>query len=141
MRRKEGGYYAEAAGMGIFAEGDTINELKESIKSGIEWYWLRTVQKTAILFAHLHFIKNEIMVLCQTPRSVSKAKTASSKRLKFMVTTQRTQKGSHIKITTQLKGEHHLAIPNHDPIKTGTFKCNIKDRSPNTIGKVHGAQM
>ena len=24
------------------------------------------------------------------------------------------QKGSHIKITTQKNGEHHLAIPNHD---------------------------
>jgi predicted RNase H-like HicB family nuclease len=26
---KEGGYYAEAVGVGIFAEGETIEELKE----------------------------------------------------------------------------------------------------------------
>jgi predicted RNA binding protein YcfA (HicA-like mRNA interferase family) len=36
------------------------------------------------------------------------------------------QKGSHIKVTTQLKGEHHLAIPNHDPIKTGTLNAILR---------------
>ena len=33
------------------------------------------------------------------------------------------QRGSHIKVTTQRNGEHHLAIPNHDPIKTGTLNA------------------
>lgn len=33
---EEGGYYAEAVGVGIFAEGDTMHELKKSIWSGIE---------------------------------------------------------------------------------------------------------
>lgn len=32
-----------------------------------------------------------------------------------------TQRGSHIKITTQENGEHHLAILNHNPLKIGTF--------------------
>ena len=36
------------------------------------------------------------------------------------------QKGSHIKITTQKNGEHHLAIPNHDPIKIGTLNSILK---------------
>ena len=31
------------------------------------------------------------------------------------------QKGSHIKVTTQENGEHHIAIPNHNPIKIGTL--------------------
>jgi len=31
------------------------------------------------------------------------------------------QTGSHIRLTTQEKGEHHLIIPAHDPIKTGTL--------------------
>jgi predicted RNase H-like HicB family nuclease len=31
----EGGYHAEAVGIGIFAEGETIEELKESIKGGM----------------------------------------------------------------------------------------------------------
>ena len=36
----------------------------------------------------------------------------------YIITTQR---GSHIKITTQENGEHHLAIPNHSPLKVGTI--------------------
>ena len=31
------------------------------------------------------------------------------------------QKGSHIMVSTKQSGEHHLAIPNHDPVKIGTF--------------------
>jgi len=31
------------------------------------------------------------------------------------------QNGTHITITTQNGGEHHLAIPNHNPIKIGTL--------------------
>ena len=36
------------------------------------------------------------------------------------------QKGSHIKVTTKQNGEHHLAIPNHDPIKTGTLNAILR---------------
>ena len=31
------------------------------------------------------------------------------------------QNGSHIRITTNLNDQHHLAIPNHNPVKTGTL--------------------
>ena len=48
----EGGYHAEAVGIGIFAEGDTIEELKESIKSGIDCYF-EDLPETPV-FAHLH---------------------------------------------------------------------------------------
>jgi predicted RNA binding protein YcfA (HicA-like mRNA interferase family) len=36
------------------------------------------------------------------------------------------QKGSHIKVTTSRNGQHHLAIPNHDPIKIGTLNAIIR---------------
>jgi len=36
------------------------------------------------------------------------------------------QKGSHVKVTTQRNGEHHLAIPNHNPIKTGTLNAILR---------------
>lgn len=29
--------------------------------------------------------------------------------------------GSHIRLTTQMNGEHHLTIPDHRPLKTGTL--------------------
>ena len=31
------------------------------------------------------------------------------------------QDGSHMRLSTQLNGEHHLTIPKHKPLKTGTF--------------------
>ena len=31
------------------------------------------------------------------------------------------QSGSHIRLTTQLSGQHHITIPNHDPLKVGTL--------------------
>ena len=31
------------------------------------------------------------------------------------------QKGSHIRLTTFLEGEHHITVPNHDPIRLGTL--------------------
>ncbi|WP_016949392.1 type II toxin-antitoxin system HicA family toxin [Anabaena sp. PCC 7108] len=37
------------------------------------------------------------------------------------------QTGSHIRLTTQLNGEHHVTVPAHDPIKIGTLNAIIKD--------------
>jgi len=31
------------------------------------------------------------------------------------------RKGSHMRITTMMHGEHHEVIPAHDPIKVGTL--------------------
>lgn len=36
------------------------------------------------------------------------------------------QKGSHIRLTTNLDGEHHEVIPNHNPIKIGTLQHILK---------------
>lgn len=37
------------------------------------------------------------------------------------------QVGSHIRATTQQNGEHHISIPNHNPIKLGTLSGIIGD--------------
>ena len=58
---EEGGYYAEASGVGIFAEGENMDDLKKNIRSGIECYYENT--GGAPSFAHLHFVKDEIMTL------------------------------------------------------------------------------
>jgi predicted RNA binding protein YcfA (HicA-like mRNA interferase family) len=39
------------------------------------------------------------------------------------------QTGSHIRLTTQSQGEHHVTIPNHSPLKTGTLNAILKDIS------------
>ncbi len=37
------------------------------------------------------------------------------------------QKGSHIRLTTTQQGEHHVTIPNHNPIRLGTLSSIITD--------------
>jgi len=36
------------------------------------------------------------------------------------------QRGSHVRITTQVNGEHHEVIPQHRPIKTKTLSSILK---------------
>jgi predicted RNA binding protein YcfA (HicA-like mRNA interferase family) len=31
------------------------------------------------------------------------------------------QEGSHIRLTTEVNGIHHVTVPNHKPLKTGTL--------------------
>jgi predicted RNA binding protein YcfA (HicA-like mRNA interferase family) len=37
------------------------------------------------------------------------------------------QTGSHIRLSTEQNGQHHITIPNHDPVKIGTFSAIIAD--------------
>jgi len=37
------------------------------------------------------------------------------------------QTGSHIRLTTSEKGEHHITIPNHDPVRIGTLASILDD--------------
>jgi len=37
------------------------------------------------------------------------------------------QTGSHIRLTTHLKGEYHITIPRHKPLKVGTLNSILKD--------------
>lgn len=36
------------------------------------------------------------------------------------------QTGSHIRLTTQRGGEHHLTIPDHDSLKIGTLSAILR---------------
>lgn len=37
------------------------------------------------------------------------------------------QTGSHIRLTTLSNGEHHVTVPEHNPIKIGTLNAIMKD--------------
>ncbi len=37
------------------------------------------------------------------------------------------QTGSHIRLTTQEQGEHHITIPAHNPLKIGTLNAILKN--------------
>lgn len=45
----EGGYYAESVGPAIFAEGETIDELKENIKGGVDCYYLNPEEQPCFI--------------------------------------------------------------------------------------------
>jgi predicted RNA binding protein YcfA (HicA-like mRNA interferase family) len=59
------------------------------------------------------------------PRDVSGADLAKRLgRLGYEVTR---QTGSHLRLTTTEGGQHHVTIPNHDPLKVGTLVGILND--------------
>jgi predicted RNA binding protein YcfA (HicA-like mRNA interferase family) len=38
------------------------------------------------------------------------------------------RKGSHIRLTTQQQGEHHVTVPDHDPLRIGTLSGIVARR-------------
>ena len=62
------------------------------------------------------------------PRDIS-GKTII-KKLEKLGYIQTRQSGSHIRLTVIIRGkEHHITIPNHNPIKIGTLNNILKDIS------------
>ena len=61
----------------------------------------------------------------KTPRNISATKLI--KALKSFGYEISRQTGSHIRLTTDLNGKHHITIPNHNPVKIGTFSAIITD--------------
>jgi len=45
------------------------------------------------------------------------------RRLRVLGYEQTRQSGSHIRLTTTQNGEHHITIPNHDPLRIGTLSA------------------
>jgi len=39
------------------------------------------------------------------------------------------QTGSHLRLTTERQGEHHVTVPNHSPLKVGTLAGILNDVS------------
>ena len=60
----------------------------------------------------------------KTPRNVSGPDLV--KALQALGYERIRQDGSHIRLTTQLDGEFHVTVPNHQPIRVGTFKSILK---------------
>ncbi len=59
------------------------------------------------------------------PRDISGAELARAlKKLGYQITR---QTGSHLRLTTNERGQHHVTVPNHDPIKVGTLSGILGD--------------
>ncbi|MFP5344115.1 MAG: type II toxin-antitoxin system HicA family toxin [Gammaproteobacteria bacterium] len=59
------------------------------------------------------------------PRSVNGGSLAKSLQ-KFGYRATR-QTGSHIRLTCDVPNQHHITIPNHDPIRAGTLSAILSD--------------
>jgi predicted RNA binding protein YcfA (HicA-like mRNA interferase family) len=58
------------------------------------------------------------------PRDIDGAGFAKALRVLGYEVTR--QKGSHIRVTTQVGGEHHEVVPSHRPLKPGTLASLLK---------------
>ena len=59
------------------------------------------------------------------PRNLSGVDLAQAlKKLGYSVTR---QTGSHMRLTTQQQGEHHVTIPCHDPLRVGTLAAILAE--------------
>lgn len=59
------------------------------------------------------------------PRDLSGADLANALRnLGYQITR---QTGSHLRLTTQREGEHHVTIPNHASLRIGTISAVLAD--------------
>jgi predicted RNA binding protein YcfA (HicA-like mRNA interferase family) len=67
------------------------------------------------------------------PRDVSGPELAKLLEAYGYVATR--QKGSHIRLTTHEGGEHHVTVPNHDPLREGNAQRHSQGcRSPRRLG-------
>jgi len=60
----------------------------------------------------------------KTPRNVSGLELV--KALRVLGYDRIRQDGSHIRLTTELDGQYHVTVPNHAPLRLGTFKSILK---------------
>ena len=59
------------------------------------------------------------------PRDLSGSELV--KKLKFLGYSVTRQSGSHIRLSTTVGGQHHITIPEHDPLKVGTLSGILTD--------------
>lgn len=59
------------------------------------------------------------------PRDISS--TELIKLLKKLGYQKTRPKGSHIRLTTFLEGQHHVTTPDHDPIRLGTLSAILNE--------------
>jgi predicted RNA binding protein YcfA (HicA-like mRNA interferase family) len=59
------------------------------------------------------------------PRDISGERLTKALKVFGYSTTRQT--GSHMRVTTQERGEHHITVPNHDPLRIGTLAGILDD--------------
>jgi len=63
--------------------------------------------------------------MTRLPRDVTGE--ALAKALSTLGYTTTRQTGSHVRLTSYTRGEHHITIPRHDPLRVGTLAAILAD--------------
>ena len=61
----------------------------------------------------------------RSPRNISASELIRALRVLGYEVTRQT--GSHIRLTTEQNGRHSITVPNHDPVRIGTFSSIVSD--------------
>ena len=56
----DGGYSASALGFGIHTQGDSVEEIRRSVREAVDCYFDETMAKPGII--RLHFVRDEVLV-------------------------------------------------------------------------------
>jgi predicted RNA binding protein YcfA (HicA-like mRNA interferase family) len=59
------------------------------------------------------------------PRDITGEELAQGLRVLGYALTR--QNGSHMRLTTQQNGEHHVTVPRHNPLRIGTLSAILSD--------------
>ena len=125
----DGGYSASAIGYGIHTQGDSMEEIRRNVREAVDCYFDEGMEQPGII--RLHFVRDEVLGPVKLPRNVNGRRlTVALRRLGYEVVRQR---GSHIRMTTQVGGEHHEVIPDHNPIRVKTLSSILK-----SVARHHG---
>ena len=113
----DGGCSASALGHGIHTQGESVEEIRSNVKEAVDCYFDDHHAATEVDPVALRAGRGSRGM--KLPRNVSGATLqASLRRLGYDTVRQR---GSHVRITTQINGEHHEVIPLHTP--SGRRRC------------------
>ena len=57
----DGGYSASALGYGIHAQGDSLDEIRRSVREAFDCYFDKTMERPNVI--RLHFVRDETMAV------------------------------------------------------------------------------
>ena len=57
----DGGYSATALGYGIHTQGETVEEVRASVRDAVECYFDETMPRPTVI--RLHFVRDEVLAL------------------------------------------------------------------------------
>jgi predicted RNA binding protein YcfA (HicA-like mRNA interferase family) len=120
----EGGYTARAVGASIFTEADTLEQLREAVREAVRCHFEESDRPPAI---RLHLVHDEVIAAwdVRLPRDLSGRELARALRRYGYAVTRET--GSHMRLTTQQGGVHHVTIPDHPNLRVGTLAGILSD--------------